>query len=402
MLKILFLDQSGRIGGAELSLGDIAKAYRDNCLVVLFQEGNFQQYLDSKSIPVITLTISPIKVRKKSNIWEILSSLKTIFQLIKTIFKLVHQYDLIYANTPKALVVGACVSLLSRRPLIYHLHDILSSDHFSWINRYVAVQLANHCTALVIANSQATQTAFIAVGGDPSKSAVVYNGFEVQKYRVSLSNLSQLKKELGLEKKFIIGHFSRLSPWKGQHLLLMALVQCPQEVAVIFVGDDLFSEEYYQTYLLKLVKELGLKERVKFLGFQNNVIPWMQLCDLITHTSILPEPLGRVIIEAMLCGKPVIASNAGGATELIEQYQTGWLVAPGNAEKLAQMIINIQNNLPMAKAIATTAQIQASQKFDLETINQQIIGLIEQTITNQTRMKIKFPRHFQTLIKGKS
>ncbi|GFE68191.1 hypothetical protein CFPU101_08010 [Chroococcus sp. FPU101] len=249
-MKILFLDQSGKLGGAELFLLDLAKFYQDNCLVVLFEDGLFRQSLEQKQIPVQVLTAVPFKVRKDSHFFQSLGSLNTVIPLVSKVAQIANNYNIIYANTQKALVVGALASILSRRPLVYHLHDILSDEHFSPINRRLAVILANRFASLIITNSQATQAAFIEAGGQQDKTKVVYNGFEPKKYQIDI-DLKDLRQKLDLESRFVVGHFSRLSPWKGQHILLEALTLCPDDTTAIFIGDALFGEEAYAQDLLE-------------------------------------------------------------------------------------------------------------------------------------------------------
>lgn len=375
-MKILFLDQSGKPGGAELCLIDIAKPYRDSCLVGLFADGPFRNLLEQQHIPVQVLATQPIQVRKESSLAQGLGSLGSLVPVIAQVVRQASEYDLIYANTQKALVVGALASFLGRRPLIYHLHDILSKDHFSRTNRTLAVTLANGFASLAIANSKASLAAFVEAGGRPDITEVVYNGFEPELYRSNESNVSQLKQQLGLDGRFIVGHFSRLSPWKGQHVLLEALAHCPKNVTAILVGDALFGEQDYVQHLHSLVAALGLEERVRFLGFRSDIVQLMSACDLVAHTSTAPEPFGRVIVEAMLCGRPVVAAEAGGAIELVEPGVTGWLVPPGEPQQLAAVIASCRNQPEHTATIAHRAQSQASQRFDLTTINQQIAQLL--------------------------
>ena len=102
-------------------------------------------------------------------------------------------------------------------------------------------------------------------------------------------------------------------------------------------------------------------------------------CDLVAHTSTAPEPFGRVIVEAMLCSKPVVAA-AGGATELIEHDRTGWLTSPGNVLELAKIIHQCQKQPEVTKAIATAGKIAATQRFNLADIEQQIDRLLHQLV----------------------
>lgn len=376
-MNILFLDQSGKPGGAELCLLDVAIAcgqHSQHCRVGLFEDGSFRQLLEQYGVPVTLLGRKSIRVRKQSGILAGLQSAGLLLPLVLRVVALAKSFDLIYANTQKALVVGAIASALSDRPLVYHLHDILSPEHFSLSNRKLAIALANRAQ-LVIANSKASREAFLAAGGRADLVQVVYNGFAVERYR-QRPNSQILRSQLNLEGRFVVGHFSRLSPWKGQHVLLEALKHCDRSVVALIVGDALFGEQDYVDQLKAAAAELP--DRVQFLGFRSDVIELMHLCDLVVHSSTAAEPFGRVIVESMLCGKPTIASQAGGALELIESGVTGWSVVPGDASALAQAIENCRTQPDSSYAIAQAAQAQASQRFDLETTNQQILSLLHE------------------------
>ena len=380
-MNILFLDQSGKPGGAELCLLDVALPYRDRCLVGLFADGSFRELLEQQGIPVQVLTGQAIQVQKDSNLLKGLNSLGSLLPLIGQVTQLSREYDVIYANTQKALVVGAIASLLARRPLVYHLHDILSTAHFSPTNLRLAITLANRFASLIIANSNATQTAAIAAGVRAEKIQVVYNGFNLKIYQALNASATQIRQQLDLENCFVVGHFSRLSPWKGQHILIDTLKQCPDEVVAVFVGDALFGEQAYVEQLQHQVKQLGLQHRIRFLGFRSDIPQLMASCDLVAHTSIAPEPFGRVIVEAMLCGTPVVAASEGGAMELVEPDKTGWLSPPGDSEKLAAIINRCREQPEQARELAHHAQLQASQRFELSTINQQIDKLLHQVVS---------------------
>ncbi|MGB3572527.1 MAG: glycosyltransferase [Phormidesmis sp.] len=422
-MKILFLDQSGQLGGAELCLADIAQYFskscgescdesrgenrgkkadknsNETCLVGVFESGDFPAYLRQRGIPVSVLATQPLQVRKQSGLLTGVKSLNRLIPLIKTVVQLSHTYDLIYANTQKALVVGAIASYFSRTPLVYHLHDIVSPEHFSRLNRQIIVTLANQA-ALVIANSEASRSAFLAAGGRAERIHVVYNGFDLGRYKTVARSRSKLRAELDLADKFVVGHFSRLSPWKGQHVLIEALQYCSSEVIVIFVGSDLFGESDYVQQLKQQIEELGLGDRIKFLGFRSDIPELMSACDLIAHTSTAAEPFGRVIVEGMLCDRPVVAAAAGGALEIIEHGQsehgqsehgqsehdqsehdqTGWLTPPGDAAKLAEAIQAVCTDPQAAGAIARRGQQRAQQRFGLKETHAQINRLIKTAI----------------------
>ena len=133
----------------------------------------------------------------------------------------------------------------------------------------------------------------------------------------------------------MVGLFSRLSYWKGQHILLKAIKELP-EVHALLVGDVLFGEEEYASELKTLAADPKLQNRVHWLGFK--------ACDVVVHTSTEPEPFGRVIVEGQLARRPIIASAAGGALELVEDGVSGCLFTPGDPISLQQKInLLIQN-----------------------------------------------------------
>lgn len=383
-MKILFLDQSGKPGGAELCLLDLVSRLNAQSKVGLFEDGSFRALLEQANVPVEVFGAQALQVRKDSGILKSLMSIRQVASLVSQVSSVAKQYDAIYANTPKALVIGALAALMSRRALIYHLHDIISADHFSTLNRRLLVGLSNRLASLVIANSEASQAAFIDQGGNPSLVSVVYNGFNLENYpnkeTRTLPSTQAQRQNLGWDDRFIVGHFSRLSPWKGQHVLLQALSSCPDEVSVVLVGDALFGETGYVKGLHEQVQKLGIQDRVKFLGFRSDVSEVMAACDLIVHSSTAPEPFGRVIVEAMLCDRPVIAAAAGGAMELVQQNKTGWLCSPNDGQKLAELITFAYDHPEVCHSIATEAKQQAKQRFSLESINAKITALLTKTI----------------------
>ena len=379
-MKIFFLDQSGTPGGAELCLMDIAQSLPDEVFVCLLQDGPFRQMLEERQIPVMAIAQTGLNIRKEGSLFQALLGAARLPPLIHRVAQLSKSYDVIYANTQKALVVGAFASWLNGRPLVFHLHDILTLEHFSSTNLKVAIAIANRFARRVIANSQAAEQAFVAAGGRVDLVEVIYNGFDLSHYCVSSESADELRQQLGLSDKFVVGHFSRLSPWKGQHVLIDAIQQCPENVVALLVGDALFGEDDYAQQLKAQVQQLGLQDRVHFLGFRADIPQLMSACDLVAHTSTAPEPFGRVIVEAMLCGTPVIAANAGGAAEIVEHGLTGWLCEPGDSGQLAETIRAAHADPALCQQFAEAAQAHAQARFSLEQTNRQIHQLLEQVV----------------------
>ena len=367
--KILFVDHTAVMGGAELSLLDLASAYAHTSKVLLFQDGLLRERLEQAGIRVniVSVSKSTINLRTSGG----LSSLATIPELWNIagfIAQEAKHYDLILANSQKAFVTAAISSLRGSPPIVWYLHDILTAKHFSKINRTIAIFLANQFAAKVIVNSHATGEAFIAAGGKPELIEVVYNGFDSYKFdHIQIGEVQAVRSQLEIGNAPLVGLFSRLSYWKGQHVLLEAIKELPQ-VQVILVGTALFGEEEYVSELETLAAIPELKDRVHWLGFRDDVPTLMKACDIIVHASTEPEPFGRVIVEGQLAQKPTIASAAGGALEIIEDGKNGCLFPAGNAIALRQSIQKLIENPSLVKTLSQQGYLSAKQNFSSATI----------------------------------
>lgn len=370
MKKILFIDHTAVMGGAELSLLDLATAYAKTSKVLLFEDGPLRKRLEQSGVGVsiASASSSMLDLRASSGLKSV-AAIPELWQLAGQIRQLAADYDLILANSQKAFVVAA-LSVLRGSPAVYwYLHDIITARHFSRTNRLVAVSLANRFATKVLVNSQATQQALAAAGGK-TPTHIVYNGFDSQKFdRVTETDTAKIRSQLGIGNAPLVGLFSRLSYWKGQHILLEAIKELPQ-VRVILVGDALFGEQEYLAQLKELAQILELEGRVYWLGFRDDIPALMKTCDIVVHTSTEPEPFGRVIVEGQLAQRPVVASAAGGALELIEDGLNGCLFPPENAIALRQAIERLLKRPDLAKSIAQQGYSDAKANFALTTILQ--------------------------------
>ena len=385
-MNILFLDQSGKLGGAELSLLDLVEPYHDRCLVGLFTDGHFHELLRQHQIPVQVLMTQPLQIQKNTSILRIIASVPQLMKLVQQVAQLSRSYDLLYANTQKAFVIGAIVSAITRRPLVYHLRDILSPEHFSPINLRAAVGLANRFASLVIANSQATQKAFIEIGGNSDLVQVVYNGFEPERYHCVASTLSKLRQDLDLSDRFVVWHFSRLSPWKGQHVLIEALTQCPENVTAVMVGDALFEEQEYVEQLHQQVKRLKLGDRIVFTG----QLPYEQLPQYISAMDVClstqsNDLVGMVRTTGKLplylaYGRYVIATDVGEAKRVLPGV--GWLLSYEGVRDVhhpARLADHLKLLLaePERLQVAAAARDVAQNNFDYKLLTNRVEKVVQ-------------------------
>ena len=362
--RILFVDHAGVMGGAEFSLLDIISAFGRQAAVVLLADGPFRTELERRGVSVVVDPLGAAARVRKAGIVPSPAALWDLIGAARRLAGRARDADLLYANSQKAFVVAALAGWLARRPVVWHLRDILGPPHFSATNTRGVIWLANRCARSVIANSQATADAFVRSGGHASRVRVVHNGivstpFDSVTADAAIGARSKLGAHEGMP---LVAHVGRFHPWKGQQVLLRALALEPRAQAWI-VGAPLFGEEAFAEELQALARELNLGDRVRFLGMRDDVPLLLGAADIVVHSSIYPEPFGRVVVEGMLAGKPVIAANAGGVCEIARDGETALLVPPGDAAALARAIGSVIDDPARARAMALRGRDHARSRF---------------------------------------
>ena len=382
-MKLLFVDHVGVLGGAELYLLELARRYAATSRVLLFADGPLWERLQEVGVAVEVLSAPAgvTGVSREEGAGRSLRAVPGVLGLVGQVARRARRFDLIYANSQKAFVVCALAGQLARRPILWHLHDILTAEHFSAANRKLVITLANRFAARVFANSQATADAFMQGGGRAELVRVVPNGIDPAPFeRVTPEEVAALRKGLGLEGVRVVSVFSRLAPWKGQHVLLEALKELP-EVHALLVGEALFGEADYAHALEDKVKNSGLQDRVHFLGFRRDIPALMKLSDVVVHTSTAPEPFGRVIVEAMMAGRPVVATAAGGAREILDQKGSGLLVTPGDAGELSRTLSHLLAHPGEAARLAEAGKRAAIERYSLQAVLEETADEMRQVTT---------------------
>ena len=364
--RVLFVNHTGSLGGGELSMIEIARAYGAHGSVLLFSDGPFRASLERAGVAVDILQSGRalLNVRRESRVPSP-AALIGGFALARRVAAAAKLYDVIYANSQKAFIISAIAAVRTRRPLIWHLHDILDGDHFSATNIRVAVTLANRTAALVLCNSQATADAFVAKGGNASLVRLVYSGVRAEPFLAVSDEAACAMRAVacGPGAERVVGLFGRIARWKGQHVALQAISRMAG-VHLLLVGGALFGEADYEARLHRQAIELGVADRVHFLGARTDIPELMRAVDVIIHTSVAAEPFGRVIVEGMLAGRPVVATAAGGAREIVVDGVTGVLVALGDAAALADAVRSLLAQPERRSAMGAAGRERALAHFD--------------------------------------
>lgn len=159
----------------------------------------------------------------------------------------------------------------------------------------------------------------------------------------------------------LIGMVGRLQRWKGMHVLVEAMrtvLDRRPDAHCVIVGGEHSLEPDYPAMLNRRIDEVGLQGKVTLAGLKRNIPEWMQAMDVFVHASD-NEPFGMVIIEAMALGKPVIAGNAGGPTEIVTDGVDGLLCRYGDSAALASAILRVLADPVLALSLGAEAKRRA-------------------------------------------
>ena len=210
------------------------------------------------------------------------------------------------------------------------------------------------------------------------KVAKIHNAVDIETFRPGL-NIEPLLNEFDIKRgKKIIGIFSRLDPWKGHMFFFESASiikeRIPNSIFLVVGGG----EEEYKNLLVNQVETLGLENDVIFIGFRNDIPKLMNLCDVIVNPSIIPEAFGRTAIEAMACGKAVVAAKMGGMVEVIEDNVTGILVTKTDAPGIADACIKLLENEDRAKEMGLRGRKRTEEFFSAPQITKKIEEIYEE------------------------
>ncbi|MGC8785902.1 MAG: glycosyltransferase family 4 protein [Anaerolineae bacterium] len=297
------------------------------------------------------LGFSLFLVRK---VWPLVQALRHV--IVQRGVHLVHTNTLIDHDR-----AGILAAKLTGRPCVCHIRDF---DTLNWFDRKLA-QMADQ----LIYISEIVQRRYVEAEVPSYKGRVIYNGLDVAAF------INALDRDRGRQifclgpNDLAVGMVGRLEPWKGQEVFLkaMALLQeMVPNVKGIIVGDPPPYRPEYRQVLQSLCDSLGLSSRVLFNAFRVDVPVVMSALDVVVLASVTPEPFGRVLIEAMAAGKPVVATNCGAASEIVQDGVHGLLVPPADANAMAHAIAYLLMHRDEAEVMGRRGRSRVEAQFHLK------------------------------------
>jgi len=271
-----------------------------------------------------------------------------------------------HANVP-----GRLLGRLAGVPIIISSERTMGQEG-RW--RYRLNRITAPLTDRVVCVSQQVADFVVQEVGIPQcKVVVIPNGIDLRNFKY-LPAKRQARAALGLPYELaLIGTVARLNPVKRLDVLLQALASVNGVCAVI-IGDG-----PERARLEALRKQLGLVERVRFVGQQSNVPEWLAAMDLFVLPSDW-EGMSNALLEAMAVGLPVVATAVGGTPEVVVDGVTGLLVPPRDPEALAEAIIALLQDRERAEAMGRTGQERVERYFTVERMVQKTEALYEELI----------------------
>lgn len=376
--KIIFIHHYPLISGAEKVLVSIISGLQKDEIepILVCPKGELSDQMESYGVKTYNIAI-PV-LRKTWNPVMFLFFIFSFVQVSISLFMITRKEHakIIYANSFIACLFSVTMVRLSRKKLVWHMHDLIQKAP---LNR-VFVSLAGYVSDTVIATTKFMKQNLASLGVDPDIIEVIPNGIDLGYFDRNRIKQNNFRKHLGISSDIpLVGIVGQLTPWKGHRDFLYAaakVVEKNKYVKFIIVGDSRQNDgNSYRGDLEQLVSNLGIFKNVIFIGFHNDVRKIMSSLNILVNCSCA-EPFGMTIIEAMALGVPVIATDSGGVPEIINDGKNGILYPPGDCRCLAQNILEILNNLQMAEKISNNALKTVSNKFSLSMQNSKISKIL--------------------------
>lgn len=361
---ILYLSTSSGPGGAERVISNLSASLdpaRYRAILCLFRPGWIQEHTENRGVRTYVIPTQGMFDWR----WVL---------RVKRLLKDEH-VDLIHAHEFDANVQGTFVAALSGVPLVATVHG----KNYFWekLRRRLAYQWVSRNATMVAVSENLKQFIVEKVGVDSGHVKVVYNGVDLLPH-CGPADIDQCRKELDLPTgDQIVGVVGNLYPVKGHQYLIAAipavLAKCPN-TTFIFAGRGQLEGE-----LKEQAHQLGVAQKVRFLGLRQDIPRILA----VLHAFVLPslsEGLSMAILEAMVAGKPVIATDVGGNPELVEDSETGYLVPSQNSQALADRLISLLMNRDRALQFGKVGQLRAQGQFSLRTMVREYQAIYDQCI----------------------
>ncbi|MBW1716366.1 MAG: glycosyltransferase family 4 protein [Deltaproteobacteria bacterium] len=284
---------------------------------------------------------------------------------------------IVHTHTYKAGILGCWAAKMAGVPVIVHTpHGHVFFGHFSpLVTRFFMIieRLTASIIDCMIALTEGERNDYISFSiVNPNKMVTIHSGVDVTPFVKARVNIEEKKKCLGLNTKgLVVGTIGWLLPIKGPLCLLKAMGivwQTRPQIQLVYVGKGDLEQD-----LRKEAYRIGVFDKVRFLGWRDDIPEIMQILDIFVLPS-LNEGMGRVLVEAMAAGKPIVGSNVGGIPDLVKDGQNGFLVESCDSNSLSFAIKKLLDNKKMREEMGEKGRAMAGD-YSVEKMIEEIDGL---------------------------
>ena len=306
----------------------------------------------------------------------------SIYRLIKRI-----KPHIVHTHTSKAGVLGRLAACLARVPIIIHTpHGHVFHSYYGYIMTKIIVlveRILSLMTDKITALTDRERDEHLEQGvASIEKYVIIHSGVMLQQIMNTNIDVETGKKEFDIpQNSNVIGVVGRLVPIKGHKYLVSAAKRIIKEfgnTVFVFVGDG-----YLEARLQRQAESLGVRKNIIFAGWRNDVIKILGLFDVLVLPS-LNEGMGKVLIEGMALGKPIVASSVGGIIDLVKNGDNGILVPPRDSDALAEAILKLIRNKNLTQELGKNGKSKVYPEYDTFVMIRQIEDLYERLLSKFT------------------
>lgn len=380
MKVALIMPLAEQRGGSEMTFWDLLQQGRHadvEWLVIFNEDGPLVEQVRSLGISAIVVLGSRVR-----ELHRLVATAAKIASIIRR-----ERVDVIVSWMWLSHLTGGLAALLAGIPAMWYQQEI--PDNKSFLK--CMVNLMPACGVVTITKAiQEAQSQILP----KTPVYLVHPGVALDRFEPAvLPTPAMMRSKLGLPLHGpLIGIVGRLQRWKGMHVVVEAMPKVLQkypDAHCVVVGGKHDLEPDYEDLLKEKITALDLSDRVITVGLQRNVPEWMQAMDVFVHASD-NEPFGLVVIEAMALGKPVIAGNAGGPTEIITHGVNGLLTPYGDFDALAIAVLRYLDDQEFARNAAVAARRRALD-FSTQRYAQNFINAVRSAVSNVSEVNAELP-----------
>mgnify|MGYP002622415634 FL=1 len=284
--------------------------------------------------------------------------------------------DIVHTHSSKAGILGRAAAARLKLPAVHTVHGAAFhyGQHPLAYRAYVAAERwAARRTAHFISVCDDMTREYVRAGVAPEERfTTVYSGFDVEPYLDPPRPGAEVRAELGIAPdRFVIGKVARLFHLKGHEFVLAAarrIVDAVPHALFLFVGDGVLRAKYEQQ-----IAEMGLSDHFVFTGLvrPERIPELLHATDAVVHTSQW-EGLARVLPQALLAGRPVVAYDVGGAREVVVPGETGFLLPRDAVAPLADAVIALASDPELRRRMGETGRARFTDQFRHQTMTRRI------------------------------